>query len=89
MAKLNGLLDSNQAEELKRLFGIEDQSSEEETSESEIDYSNIDVEDEAYKEAEEDTYEDPYENLRNNHVVDRLYKIEGDIEEEPPHRISF
>ena len=87
MAKLNGLLDSNQAEELKRLFGIEDQSSEDETSE-EIDYSNVDVE-ETYEEAEEDAYEDPYENLRNNHVVDRLYKIEGDIEEEPPHRISF
>lgn len=88
MAKLNGLLDSNQAEELKRLFGIEDQSSEDDTSE-EIDYSTMDVEDEDYTDPEEDTYVDPYENLRNNHVVDRLYKIEGDIEEEPPHRIVF
>ena len=88
MAKLNGLLDSNQAEELKRLFGIEDQSSEDETSE-EIDYSTMDIEEETREEVEDDTYEDPYENLRNNHVVDRLYKIEGDIEEEPPHRIIF
>lgn len=87
MAKLNGLLDSNQAEELKRLFGIEDQSSEDDTTEQ-IDYSNVEVEDETPEEPEE-VYEDPYENLRNNHVVDRLYKIEGDIEEEPPHRISF
>lgn len=87
MAKLNGLLDSNQAEELKRLFGIEDQSSEDDTTEQ-IDYSKIEVEDETPEEIE-DVYEDPYENLRNNHVVDRLYKIEGDIEEEPTHRIIF
>lgn len=80
MTKLNGLLDSNQAEELKRLFGIEDQSSEDEDVVVQEEYPETDTEDEI-TDIEDEVYEEPYQEFRNSHVVDRLYRLNSDIEE--------